>query len=84
MISLTVLSQVLIGALGVASVFLVTHKAPEVRKLASPVALLAEPAWIYSSYTTEQWGILLLTAVYTFRWSQVAYRDFWRNKVDSK
>jgi len=77
-ITLEVLSQVLIGGLGIASVMLVTSKDEGLRRLAAPLALLAEPFWFYTAYINEQWGILLLTLIYTFRWTQVFIRDWVR------
>ena len=79
-ITLAVLSQVAIGLLGVASMMLVTSKEEALRRIAAPIALLAEPFWFYTAYVNEQWGILLLTFIYTVRWGQVFYRDWVRGK----
>ncbi len=34
------------------------------------LGLLGQPFWIYESYTNEQWGIWLMTTVYTYSWIQ--------------
>lgn len=79
-ITLAMLSQVAIGLLGVASVMLVTSKDESLRRIAAPIALMAEPFWFYTAYVNDQWGILLLTLIYTVRWGQVFIRDWVRRK----
>ena len=74
-----VVSQVVIGGLGLATIFLVTSQEEAVRRLAPPLGLLAQPFWYWTSYSNEQWGILVLSLLYTFRWAQIAHRDLRRN-----
>ena len=38
--------------------------------------LASEPAFLYSSWTSGQWGILLLTAWWTWYWAVGAWRRF--------
>lgn len=40
------------------------------------IALCAQPAWYYTSYRNRQWGVFLVTVVYTISWSIGAYRTF--------
>jgi hypothetical protein len=70
------LSQVFILGCGLGTVYLTTSLEASHRRLASPVGLLAQPFWFYSAYTTEAWGILILSAVFAARWLQVFVRDW--------
>jgi len=75
-----VIMQVLIGVLGCLSIILVTSTEEKVRKWACISGLSAEPFWLWTSIENEQWGIMVLCSVYTVRWSQVLYRDWFRDK----
>jgi len=77
-VSLEIVCQVMIGVCGLATLFLVTAKDPGMRKLASPMGLLAQPFWIYTTYLHEQWGVLVLTMIYAVRWGQVFIREWIR------
>lgn len=40
--------------------------------------LLSEPAWAYFAWTTDSWGIMLLTAWWSWSWSVGIVRRFGR------
>jgi len=43
--------------------------------------LASEPGFLYASWTSGQWGILLLTAWWTWYWGVGAYRRFRKNET---
>ena len=45
--------------------------------------LISQPAWLYTTYIHEQWGILLLSFFYTYSWGQGVY-NYWIKKEITK
>jgi hypothetical protein len=43
--------------------------------------LASEPGFLYASVTTGQWGVLLLTAWWTWYWGVGAYRRYMKDVV---
>jgi hypothetical protein len=74
------IEQWLIAFCGISTLFLTTSLDYKWRRLASPIGLMAQPAWLYTSIANEQWGIAVLTSVYAFRWLQVFIRDWVKRK----
>ena len=77
--SLDLLSQIWIGVFGVGVIFLIGIKNPQYRRFGYVAGLIGQPAWVYATYTAEQWPILALTAVYTFSWAN-GLRNNWRTQ----
>lgn len=75
------LTQIAIFIFGVSAILLVGYKDDEIRKWGFVLGLIGQPFWIYSSYQSEQWGILLMTLFYTFSWSRGIYTH-WIKKVE--
>jgi nicotinamide riboside transporter PnuC len=65
-------SQALIFTLGITSIILVARK----NKWGFIAAIVVQPFWIFSSYRSGQWGIFLVSFVYTGSWIYGAYRWF--------
>lgn len=40
------------------------------------LGLLAQPAWLYTSVTHQQWGVAAASVLYTIGWSVGVYRTF--------
>ena len=40
------------------------------------IGLIGQPFWIYTAYQQHQWGLFLLTLIYTYSWSQGIY-NYW-------
>lgn len=67
-----IICQTGIVVLGLLSVFFVARK-----NIWGPICgLLSEPFWFWSSWQNEQWGIFLLSVVYTVMWTYAVFR--WR------
>ena len=67
------IAQVIIAICGIASCYLTTTSRPN---YACIWGILASPAWIYSSLANEQYGILILSIIYSLMWSYGIY-NYW-------
>lgn len=56
------LNDVIIGTLGLVTLALFQRGRIQA---ASIVGLLAQPFWLYTTYTAQQWGIFFICGVYT-------------------
>lgn len=70
------IEQVAIAALGTATVYLSQDHRHERRKLACLFGLVAQPFWMFAALTAQQWGIAILTVLYTLGWCRGFY-NFW-------
>ncbi len=68
------LSQGSIFVLGALSVFLIARK----NKWGFVLGLLSQPFWYVTAYLHEQWGIFLVSFVYTASWAYGIYEWFFR------
>lgn len=62
--------QVIIAIFGISSCWCTAKKKTF---LACIFGLCAEPAWLWTSYRHEQWGIFTLAVVYSILWSYGIY-----------
>ena len=69
------LVQLVIVLTGCSAIFMVSRK-ESWSKYGYIVGLLGQPAWFYIGISNRNWGIVLLTIVYTFSWSQGIYFNF--------
>ena len=70
------LIQVAIAITGVLAIWLTNDSNIERRKYASIFRLLGQPFWVYTTYVTAQWGIFILSIVYTFAWLR-GFKNNW-------
>ena len=73
---LDITSQIAIFVFGVTSLILITKK----NKWGFVIALFGQPFYFYTSYANKQWGLFLVTLVYTFIWAYGAYEWFSKKK----
>lgn len=71
------ISQLLIGLCGVASIFLSQDERANVRRYACLSGLAAQPFWLYSTWHAGQYGIFALCFLYAGSWA----RGFWTHWV---
>lgn len=64
------IDQIGIALTGVTAVFLTQSKREWLRRYACLFGIAGQPFWIYATWSAEQWGILALTALYTFAWAK--------------
>ncbi len=70
------ISQIGISILGITAIILVAKK----NKWGFVFGLMSQPFWFITSYLNKQWGILLLSVVYTFSWCLGIYEWFYKKK----
>jgi len=70
------LEQVAIALTGVVAVWLTQQNNHTLRKYACIFGLTGQPFWFYAAYTSEQWGILILTVFYTYSW-YLGFKNYW-------
>lgn len=73
---LDIISQIAIFVFGVTSLILITKK----NKWGFVIALLGQPFYFFTSYENKQWGLFLVTLVYTFIWAYGAHEWFSKKK----
>ena len=60
--------QVLLSIFSLCSLFCITRDKENVRKYAPIFGLLSQPFWIYSTYCASQFGMFILSFIYTLIW----------------
>lgn len=69
------LIQVWIVLFGCLAAFLITIKGKH-RRMGYIAGLIGQPAWFYTTYTNEQWGVFVLAFFYTYCWARGVYNFF--------
>lgn len=64
------IAQLGIAIFGVLAVWLVQDDRIERRRWAPVFGLLGQPFWIWMAASSQQWGVLLLCALYTVSWAR--------------
>lgn len=67
-----VISQIFIACFGITSSFLVANK----NKWGFVFGLCSQPFWIYTTIAHKQYGMIILTVIYTFNWAYGCYKWF--------
>jgi hypothetical protein len=62
------LDQIIIALTGCTSSWMIHSNDRKVRFAACILAIIGQPAWFYAACVAQQWGILLIDAVYTLGW----------------
>lgn len=71
--------QIIIALTGMFAIWLTQQSREEWKRYACILGLLGQPAWFYSSYTAEQWGIFAMCFVYTYSWG-IGFKNYWLRK----
>ena len=53
---------------GMFSIWLTQQHREEWKRYACLIGMAGQPLWLYSSYTTEQWGVFALSIFYMYSW----------------
>lgn len=67
------ITQIGITLFSLIAIYLTQDKRIERRRWSSVFGLISQPFWFYASVTTEQWGIFLLSLLYTAVWVKGFY-----------
>ncbi len=74
------ISQVGIFVFGVLGIILVARK----NKWGFVFGLLSQPFWYITAIINEQWGIVLVSLIYTASWTYGIYEWFWKKEQSKK
>lgn len=75
-----VLAQIGVSIFGVIAIILVARK----NKWGFVFGLLSQPFWVLTSYLNSQWGVLLLSIIYTGSWIYGIYEWFFKKAEDRR
>lgn len=75
-----IVSQVAILIFGVGAIVLVAKK----NKWGFVIGLLSQPFWFITSFVHHQWGIFLVSLVYTLSWLYGIYEWFLKDKKNKE
>ncbi len=64
------IDQIMIALTGVTAVFLTQSKDAKLQRFACLFGIAGQPAWFYSAYQAEQWGIFALCVLYAAAWGK--------------
>lgn len=78
--NLFMFAQIMIAVFGVTAVWLTQQSNQDLKRYACFFGLLGQPFWVYATYSTEQWGMFILTLCYTYAW----YIGLWNTWVAPK
>jgi hypothetical protein len=70
------IAQIGIVFFGVMAAWLTQQRNEQLKKYACIFGLISQPFWFYSAIETNQWGIFLLSIIYTAVWL-VGFKNYW-------
>ena len=70
------LSQVAIFGLGTSAIVLVAMK----NKWGFVIGIISQPFWFITSFINQQWGVFLVSIVYTLSWAFGIYEWFSKDR----
>ncbi|MFA5076529.1 MAG: hypothetical protein WC480_03895 [Patescibacteria group bacterium] len=73
---LDLITQIGIAVFGASAIFLVAKK----NKWGFVLGLCSQPFWFMTTIIHKQWGILLLSIIYTFNWGLGIYEWFYKKE----
>lgn len=77
------ITQIAILLTGVIAIYLTQQPKEHLKKYACIFGLIGQPFWMYATYVSGQFGIFLLTFVYTYVWCVGLYNN-WIKKDESE
>lgn len=72
------IEQFMLGVFGITAVWCSQSPHHSVRRWACIAGLIAQPFWFYATWKANQWGIFLLSFVYTAGWMRGLHTYWWR------
>lgn len=76
---LDTISQFGLTIFGLVAILLVAKK----NKWGFVIGLISQPFWLYTSFYNEQWGIFVVSVVYSGTWIFGIYEWFYKDKSKS-
>jgi hypothetical protein len=75
------IDQIGITIFGLGALYCFGDTRPQVQKWGCLIGLMSEPFWIYSSWTAQQWGIVVLTGFYTAGYARGVYNQWFKKNA---
>jgi len=75
---MNIISQIAVMIFGAGAIWLVGRK-EHWRRWGYIFGLIGQPFWVYSFVSNEQYGMLVMTAFYTYSWAMGIY-NYWIKK----
>lgn len=77
-----VLLQLVLAVCGLSALWMATGTSPVLRKWSCAVGLLGQPAWLAYAWSTQGWGLMVLSAAYSFVYLRglLVALDWWGKK----
>ena len=72
------IEQIALGCTGGVAIWLSQDKRDHFRRYACLFGLAGQPFWFYTTFTHQQWGIFMLSFIYTWSWYR-GFRHYWRS-----
>jgi hypothetical protein len=76
MVALMDLDQAGLSFFGAIAIYLASCEKAQDRRWAYIFGLCSQPFWFYSAIESGQWGVFLLSSIYTFSWIRGIW-NFW-------
>ena len=70
------MTQLWIAATGMTAVGMSQTRSAALRKWASVLGLIGQPAWFYATFSAGQWGIFAMCFIYTGLWAMGFYNNW--------
>lgn len=67
------IAQTCIALFGFLAIWLNYAKTARRRRWAPVFGLIGQPFWMYATWSSQLWGVLLLTVIYTIAWMRGVY-----------
>jgi hypothetical protein len=64
-ITSAIVAQALIAVTGLTAAWLSNSPRFKARRWACVISLIGQPAWLYTAWQSQQWGVILVTIGYT-------------------
>lgn len=72
------MTQVFLAILSLTAVLCTQDRNATVRKWGPVFGLCSQPFWLYAAWTSQQWGIFVISFVYTAIWCMGVWRQWIR------
>jgi len=70
------IAQVGIIVFGVLAAWITQQRNESLKKYACVFGLASQPFWFYSSWESGQWGIFVVSGIYTVVWA-IGFKNYW-------
>ena len=73
------IEQIFLAVTGIIAIYLTQQQNEKYKKYAPIFGLLGQPVWFYVTYSSEQYGMFILSVFYTLIWV-LGFYNYWIKK----